>query len=228
MVIRGKKYNEKIKLVDKPQYVIEEALTLVKDTAYASFDETVEVVFNLGIDPKKGDQQVRGAVSLPSGLGKEVRVAVIAKGDDVKVAEEKGAMVVGSEDLVEKISKEGYTDFDVLLTTPEMMPRVGKLGKILGRKGLMPSAKAGTVVSNIPAAIEEFKKGKLEFKADKGGSVHLPIGKKSFTVAQLKDNYDSIFDALQKAKPSSSKGVYLKSVFLAASMGPGVKVSTGS
>ncbi len=228
MVTRGKKYNEKIKLIEKPQYSVEEALALVKDTAYAAFDETVEAVFNLGIDPKKGDQQVRGAVSLPAGLGKEVRIAVVAKGEDVKIAEENGAMVAGSEDLVEKISKEGYTDFDVLLTTQDMMPKVGKLGKVLGRKGLMPSVKAGTVVSNIPAAIDEFKKGKLEFKADKGGSVHLPIGKKSFSVEQLKENYDSIYDALLKAKPSAAKGIYMKSVFLATSMGPGVKVATGS
>jgi len=228
MAKKKKKYREKFATVDKHQYSVDEAIELVKVAGYASFDETIEVVFNLGIDSRKGDQQVRGAVSLPSGLGKEIRVAVIAKGDAVKEAEENGASIAGSEDLVDKIANEGFVEFDVLLTTPDMMPKVGKLGKVLGRKGLMPSAKSGTVVSSLAPAIKEFKQGKIEYKADKGNSIHLPIGKKSFTVSQLKENYVSIFDALMKAKPSASKGVYMKSVYLAPTMGPSVKVNVNS
>jgi len=228
MVTRSKKYREKSAVIEKPQYSLDEAVSLVKQAGYASFDETIEVVFNLGIDTRKGDQQVRGAVSLPAGLGKEIRVAVIANGDALKEAEKNGASITGSEDLIEKIEKEGFTDFDVLLTTPDMMPKVGKLGKVLGRKGLMPSAKSGTVIQNIAPAIKEFKQGKIEYKADKSNAVHLPVGKKSFTDEQLKENYLSIFDALMKAKPSAAKGVYMKSVYLAPTMGPSVKVNVNS
>lgn len=228
MVTRSKKYREKAAVVEKAQYPLNEAISLAKEAGYASFDETIEVVFNLGIDSRKGDQQVRGSVSLPAGLGKEIRVAVIANGDALKDAEKNGATISGSEDLIEKIEKEGFTDFDVLLTTPDMMPKVGKLGKVLGRKGLMPSAKSGTVIPNIGPAIKEFKQGKIEYKANKNNSVHLPVGKKSFTDEQLKENYLSIYDALMKAKPSAAKGVYMKSIYLAPTMGPSVKVNVNS
>jgi len=227
MVTRCKKYKEKATLLDKAQFSVDEAILKVKEVGYASFDETIELVVNLGIDTRKGDQQVRGSLTLPAGLGKEVRVAVIAKGDKAKEATDGGADLVGDDDLIKEIEA-GNINFDILLTTPDMMPKVGKLGKHLGRRGLMPTAKAGTVVQNLGSAVGEFKKGKVEFKADKGGSIHMAIGKKSFTEAQLKENYASIYDAVEKAKPSSAKGVYFKSIFLSPTMGPGVKVIANS
>jgi large subunit ribosomal protein L1 len=224
-MFRGKKYRAKTELIkDKPMFPLEEAIVKVRELGIAKFDETIEVTVNLGIDPKKGEQQVRGSVSMPAGLGKKVTVAVITSGENIKVAEKEGADIVGSDELVEKING-GFTDFDVLLATPDMMPKVGKLGKVLGRKGLMPTPKAGTVVTDVAKGVKEQKAGKVEYKADKTGVIHTIIGKKSFDAAKLKDNFDALYDAIQKAKPSSVKGVYIKSVYLSPTMGPSVKVA---
>lgn len=224
-MFRGKKYRAKVELIkNKPMFPLEEAIAKVRELGIAKFDETIELTVNLGIDPKKGEQQVRGSVSMPAGLGKKVTVAVITSGDNLKAAEKAGADIVGAEDLVEKISG-GFTDFDVLLATPDMMPKVGKLGKVLGRKGLMPTPKAGTVVTDVTKGVKEQKAGKVEYKADKTGVIHTIIGKKSFEPTKLKENFDALYDAIQKAKPSSVKGVYIKSVYLAPTMGPSVKVA---
>lgn len=224
-MFRGKKYRAKVELIkDKPMFPLEEAIAKVRELGVAKFDETIEVTVNLGIDPKKGEQQVRGSVSMPAGLGKKVTVAVITNGDNLKIAEKEGADIVGAEELVEKING-GFTDFDVLLATPDMMPKVAKLGKVLGRKGLMPTPKAGTVVTDVAKGVKEQKAGKVEYKADKTGVIHTVIGKKSFEAAKLKENFDALYDAIQKAKPSSVKGVYIKSVYLSPTMGPSVKVA---
>jgi len=224
----GKKYNAKLELLkEKSIFPLEEALAKVKELGIAKFDETIEATFVLGIDPKKGEQMVRGAVAMPAGLGKKITVAIITNGDNLKLAEKAGADLVGADDLVEKING-GFTEFDVLLATPDMMPKVAKLGKVLGRKGLMPTPKAGTVVNDVAKAIAEQKAGKVEYKSDKSGVIHTVIGKKSFSAEQLKTNYDVLYEAIVKAKPSTLKGTYIKGVYLAPTMGPGVKVSVSA
>jgi large subunit ribosomal protein L1 len=224
MTKHGKKYRSKLEsLQGKKIFPLDEALVKVRDLGAAKFDETIEATFVLGIDPKKGEQMVRGAVAMPAGLGKKVNVAVITNGDNLKIAEKSGADFVGADDLVEKING-GFTDFDVLLATPDMMPKVSKLGKALGRKGLMPTPKAGTVVQDVAKAIGEQKAGKVEYKTDKAGVIHTTIGKKSFAADKLKANYEALYEAILKAKPSTVKGVYLKGIYLAPTMGPGVKV----
>lgn len=208
-------------------YNVNEAISLVKKSATAKFDETVEFHANLGIDPKKADQQVRGTVSLPNGTGKTVRVAVFAEGDLAKEAEEAGADIVGSGDLVEKING-GFLDFDIAIAAPDMMRHVGKLGKVLGPRGLMPNPKTGTVTKDIANAVSEFKAGRIEYRADKAGGVHVPIGKASFTEDQLKENLRTIINVLMKAKPTSAKGTYLKSCYISSTMGPGIKLDAAS
>jgi len=223
---RGKKYLEVAKLVDKQKlYAPNEALALVKQTAPAKFDETVEVSIKLGVNPKYADQQVRGAVVLPAGTGKKVRVLVFAKGEKAKEAEAAGADYVGAEEFAEKI-QQGWMDFDVAVATPDMMGMVGKLGRILGPRGLMPNPKTGTVTFDVAKAIKDIKAGKIEYRVDKTGVVHAPIGKVSFDVSALQENYDALLDAIIKAKPATAKGTYIKGISVASTMGPGIKVNT--
>ena len=223
----GKKYTEAAKLVDRATYYEpEEALAIVKKAAPAKFDETVEVHIRTGCDGRHAEQQIRGAVVLPNGTGKTVRVLVFAKGDKVNEAEAAGADHVGGEELIPKIQNDGWLDFDVVVATPDMMGVVGRLGKVLGPKGLMPNPKAGTVTMDVAKAIADIKAGKIEYRLDKTNIVHAPIGKASFTEEQLSENYKALLDAILKAKPSSLKGQYLKSVTVTSTMGPGVKVST--
>lgn len=220
----GKKYIEKKQLVDRLKaYPLSEAMGLVKEVSISKFDGTVEVSFNLGIDPRHSDQQVRGTLTLPHGLGKNIRVAVITKEDLHAEAKEAGAVAVGAEDLVDEIKK-GFLDFDVLIATPNMMKAVGPLGKVLGRRGLMPSPKAGTVTQDVKKAVKEFQAGKVEYRADKYGVVNMPIGKVSFSEDKLVDNFKTVFDTLVKVKPAAAKGTYMKGIALAPTMGPGVKV----
>ncbi|MBP5565541.1 MAG: 50S ribosomal protein L1 [Lachnospiraceae bacterium] len=223
----GKKYNEAAKQVDRATlYDPAEAVALVKKTATAKFDETVELHIRTGCDGRHAEEQIRGAVVLPHGTGKTVRVLVFAKGDKVSEAEAAGADFVGGEELIPKIQNEGWLDFDVVVATPDMMGVVGRLGKVLGPKGLMPNPKAGTVTMDVTKAVNDIKAGKIEYRLDKANIVHCPIGKASFTEEQLADNLKAIMDAIVKAKPSSLKGTYLKSITLTSTMGPGVKVST--
>ena len=220
----GKKYVESKKLIDKTKtYEVDEALKLVCDTSKAKFDETVEAHIRLGVDSRHADQQVRGAVVLPNGTGKSVRVAVFAKGDMAKAAEEAGAEIVGAEDLADRIQNEGFLDFDVAIAAPNMMGVVGKLGRVLGPRGLMPSPKAGTVTPDVAKAVTEAKAGKIEYRLDKTNIIHCPIGKASFGVEKLQENLDTLMEAIVKAKPAAAKGQYLKSCALASTMGPGVK-----
>jgi large subunit ribosomal protein L1 len=220
----GKKYKASREKVDRlKHYPVEAALSLVKEMASAKFDETVDLAINLGVNPKYSDQMVRGAVVLPHGTGKSVRVAVFAKGDKAKEAEEAGADIIGAEDLAEKIQG-GFLDFDKAIATPDMMKVVGKLGKILGRRGLMPNPKVGTVTFDIGKAVLETKAGKAEFRVEKEGILHVPVGKASFSVDQLKENVSALIEAVMKAKPSSSKGAYMKSAAVSSTMGPGVKL----
>ena len=220
----GKKYVDSKKLIDKTKtYEVNEALQLVCDTAKAKFDETVEAHIRLGVDSRHADQQVRGAVVLPNGTGKSVRVAVFAKGDMAKAAEEAGAEFVGAEDLAERIQNEGFLDFDVDIAAPNMMGVVGKLGRVLGPRGLMPSPKAGTVTPDVGKAVAEAKAGKIEYRLDKTNIIHCPIGKASFGAEKLEENLDTLMEAIVKAKPAAAKGQYLKSCALASTMGPGVK-----
>ena len=222
---RGKKYNESVKLFDKSaQYDASEAISLVKKSAVAKFDETIEAHIRLGVDGRHADQQVRGAVVLPHGTGKTVRVLVFAKGDKVAEAEAAGADFVGGDDLIPRIQG-GWFDFDVVVATPDMMGIVGRLGRVLGPKGLMPNPKAGTVTMDVTKAIKDIKAGKIEYRLDKTNIIHCPVGKASFTEEQLADNFQTLMGAIIKAKPASAKGTYLKSVTLAATMGPGVKVN---
>ncbi|MFB4161888.1 50S ribosomal protein L1 [Geomicrobium sp. JSM 1781026] len=222
----GKKYEDAKKQVDvTKEYTASEAIELVKKVAPANFDETVEVAVRLGVDPRKADQQIRGAVVLPNGTGKTQRVLVFAKGEKAKEAEEAGADFVGEEDLVNKI-QQGWMDFDVVVATPDMMAQVGKLGRVLGPKGLMPNPKTGTVTMDVTQAVNEIKAGKVEYRVEKAGNVHVPIGKVSFTEEQLLANFKTILDILAKAKPSAAKGTYMKNIAVSSSMGPGVKVST--
>lgn len=221
----GKKYAEAVKLIEADKfYEPVEAVELVKKTATAKFDETVEISFNLNVDPKYADQQVRGAVVLPHGTGKTQRVLVFAKGEKIKEAEDAGADFVGSEELVAKIQG-GWADFDVAVATPDMMGQVGRLGKILGPKGLMPNPKVGTVTMDVARAVNEIKAGKIEYRTDKAGVVSCPIGKASFDNQKLLDNYRTIVDTIVKAKPAAAKGQYIKTVTLSATMGPGVPLN---
>ncbi len=222
---RGKKYNQARQKVDpKKKYQLDEAIHKVLETHFAKFDESVDVAINLGVDPRKADQNIRGSVALPHGTGKTVRVLVFAKGEKAKEAEEAGADYVGAEDLVEKIQKEGWLDFDKVVATPDMMGTVGKLGRILGPRGLMPNAKTGTVTFDVGKAVKDIKAGKVDFRVDKAGVVHMPIGKVSFGPEKLKENFAAVADTILRAKPSSAKGTYVKSVALSTTMGPGVKL----
>ena len=223
----GKHYVDSAKLIDRTKlYEADEALSLCCQTAKAKFDETVELHVRLGVDSRHADQQVRGAVVLPHGTGKNVRVIAICKGDAAKAAEEAGAMMVGDADLIAKIQNEGFVDFDVLVTTPDMMGQVGRLGKILGPRGLMPNPKAGTVTPDIGKAVTEAKAGKIEYRLDKQNIIHVPVGKASFGAEKLGDNLRVVMDAIVKAKPAAAKGQYIKSATIAATMGPGIKLNT--
>ena len=223
----GKKYMEAAKLIERGTYYDPaDAVALVKKTASAKFDETVELHIRTGCDGRHADQQIRGAVVLPSGTGKDVRVLVFAKGDKLTEAQNAGADFVGGEELIPKIQNEGWFEFDVVVATPDMMGVVGRLGKVLGPKGLMPNPKAGTVTMDVAKAIADIKAGKIEYRLDKANIVHVPVGKVSFTEDQLQANYDAVIDAILKAKPSTIKGQYLKSVTLATTMGPGIHVTT--
>ena len=224
---RGKKYVELAKLVNRDTlYATVEAIDLVQKTAGAKFDETVEAHIKLGVDSRHADQQVRGAVVLPHGTGKTVRTLVFAKADKAAEAEAAGADFVGAEELVTKIQNENWFEFDVVVATPDMMGVVGKLGRVLGPKGLMPNPKAGTVTNDVAKAIADIKAGKIEYRLDKTNIIHVPIGKVSFGTDKLKDNFETLMSAVIKAKPSAAKGTYLRSVVLASTMGPGVKVNT--
>ena len=223
----GKKYNEAAKLVYRSIfYDTEEAIGLVKKTAVAKFDETIELHIRTGCDGRHAEQQIRGAVVLPHGTGKKVRILVFAKGAKLDEASAAGADFVGGDELIPRIQNEGWLDFDVVVATPDMMGVVGRLGKILGPKGLMPNPKAGTVTMDVTKAIEDIKAGKVEYRLDKTNIVHVPLGKASFSEVQLKENFKAVVDAIIKAKPSAVKGAYLKSVTIASTMGPGVKLNT--
>lgn len=223
---RGKKYIESLKLIDRTKlYEPTEALDLVQKAAPAKFDETVEAHIKLGVDSRHADQQVRGAVVLPHGTGKTVRVLVFAKGEKATEAEQNGADYVGAEDFVTKIQKENWFEFDVVVATPDMMGVVGRLGRVLGPKGLMPNPKAGTVTMDITKAITDIKAGKIEYRLDKSNIIHCPIGKVSFGVEKLHDNFYTLMDAIVKAKPAAAKGQYLKSVTVTSTMGPGIKIN---
>ncbi|MEK3818121.1 MULTISPECIES: 50S ribosomal protein L1 [Cytobacillus] len=228
MAKKGKKYAEAVKLVDSSKaYPIAEAIELAKKTNFAKFDATVEVAFRLGVDPKKADQQIRGAVVLPNGTGKTQRVLVFAKGEKAKEAEAAGADFVGDSEYINKISQ-GWFDFDVIVATPDMMGEVGKLGRVLGPKGLMPNPKTGTVTFDVQKAVNEIKAGKVEYRVDKAGNIHVPIGKVSFEDEKLVENFNTIFDTMMKVKPAAAKGTYMKNVSVTSTMGPGVKVDPSS
>lgn len=226
---RGKKYQDALKKYDPAkQYSLVEAAGIVKSTASAKFDESVELTVNLGVDPRHADQQVRGTVALPHGTGKAVRVLVIASGDKVKEANEAGADFAGGVDMVEKIANENWMEFDKLIATPDMMRHIGKLGKQLGPRGLMPNPKVGTVTPNIAAAVKALKAGQVEYKVDKGAVVHLAAGKASFTPEQIADNLTVVLNAILRAKPSTAKGVYMKKVTIGTTMGPGIRVDVNA
>lgn len=221
----SKRLKELRKLVSQGRlYDVDEAISLAKRCANAKFDETIELSINLGIDPKHADQQVRSTVILPHGTGREVRVIVFAKGEKAREAKEAGCDIVGEEELVEKV-KGGFLDFDVAIATPDMMPSLARLGKILGPRGLMPNPKAGTVTMDVGKAVKEFKKGKIEYRADSYGIVHLPIGKASFEEDKLKENFSAVLSSVLKARPSGAKGQYLKGIHLSTTMGPGIKIN---
>ncbi|TML09248.1 MAG: 50S ribosomal protein L1 [Actinobacteria bacterium] len=223
---QAKKKREALSSFDRDtQYPAAEALSLVKSLSNRKFDESVDVVARLGVDPRKADQMVRGTVGLPAGTGKDVRVAVFAQGDKAAAAREAGADVVGAEDLVARIEG-GFLDFDVAIASPDLMPMVGKLGRTLGPRGLMPNPKTGTVTDDVAKAVTEFKGGKVEYRTDRYGNVHVPIGKVSFELGALQQNFSAVIDELERAKPSSSKGKYMKKVVVSSTMGPGVKVDT--
>ena len=228
MAKKTKKYAEAVQLIDRTKaYSVTEAIELAKKTSFTKFDATVEVAFRLGVDPKKADQQIRGAVVLPNGTGKTQRVLVFAKGEKLKEAEAAGADYVGDTDYINKI-QQGWFDFDVIVATPDMMGEVGKLGRVLGPKGLMPNPKTGTVTFDVEKAINEIKAGKVEYRVDKAGNIHVPIGKVSFEDSKLVENFTTIFETLQKAKPAAAKGTYMKNVAVTTTMGPGIKVDPSS
>src|SRR5476649_869990 len=222
----GKQYQAARKQVEAREYLLAEAVPLLKKIKYAKFDETVEVHMRLGVDPKHADQMVRGTVVMPNGLGKSKKVLVIASGDKQREATDAGADLVGGDDMVAKIQNESWTDFDAVIATPDMMRSVGKLGKVLGPRGLMPNPKTGTVTPNVAQAIKEIKAGKVEFRVDKTGIIHAPLGKMSFPAQSLIENTHALVDSVVKAKPSASKGRYLKSVTVSSTMGPGVTIDT--
>ena len=223
---KGKRYVESAKLVDRTNlYDVEEAVSIIKKTANAKFDETIEAHIKLGVDGRHADQQVRGAVVLPHGTGKKVRVLVFAKGDKVEEAQAAGADFVGGQELVPKIQNEGWLDFDVVVATPDMMGVVGRLGRVLGPKGLMPNPKAGTVTMDVTKAVNDIKAGKIEYRLDKTNIIHVPVGKASFTEEQLVDNFHTLMGAIVKAKPAAAKGQYLRSVTITSTMGPGIKLN---
>ncbi|TCP24150.1 LSU ribosomal protein L1P [Scopulibacillus darangshiensis] len=225
MTKRGKKYQEAAKVIDRQKaYDVSEAVKLIKEVAPAAFDESVDVAVRLGVDTRKNDQQVRGAVVLPHGTGKTQRVLVFAKGEKAKEAEAAGADYVGESEYIEKINQ-GWFDFDVIVATPDMMAEVGKLGRVLGPKGLMPNPKTGTVTFEVEKAVNEIKAGKVEYRAHKDGNVHVPIGKVSFDDQKLVENYNTLIDILIKAKPAAAKGTYIKNIAVSSTMGPGVKVT---
>lgn len=224
---RGKNYQESLKIINRTNlYDSKEAIELVQQTAKAKFDETIELSIKLGVDPRHADQQVRGTVILPHGTGKTKKVLVFAKGEKLKEAEEAGADFFGGEEFVAKIQNENWFDYDVVVATPDMMGVVGRLGRILGPKGLMPNPKSGTVTFDIEKAVKEIKAGKVEYRVDKTSIIHVPIGKKSFGDEKLKENLDAIMEAVIKAKPAASKGRYLKSIVVSSTMGPGIKLNT--
>ena len=227
MANKGKKYQDSVKEFDKSvAYDSAEALSLVCKTAKAKFDETIEIHVRLGVDSRHADQQVRGAVVLPNGTGKTIRVLVFAKGDRAKEALEAGADFAGAEEYIEKIQKENWFDFDLIIATPDMMGMIGRLGKVLGPKGLMPNPKAGTVTMDVAKAVKEAKAGKIEYRLDKTNIIHCPIGKASFGPEKLGENYDALMGAIAKARPAAAKGQYIKSCVIASTMGPGIKVNT--
>ena len=226
---KSKKYLQALELIEKGKaYTKEEAVSLVKKTSTSKFDGSVEVAMNLNLDTRKSDQQLRGALVLPNGTGKTKRVLVLSKTDQAKVAKEAGADYVGDVDLVEKIEKENWLDFDVIIATPEMMPQLGKLGKVLGPRGLMPNPKTGTVTTDVKKAIDDIKKGRVEYRTDSYGNVHAIIGKVSFDEAKLVENLDAFVSVILKSKPSTVKGQYLKNVSISATMGPGIKIDLSS
>ena len=226
---QGKKYVDASRRYDKQAlHQPQEALELVKSMSNRKFDETVEAAFRLGVDPRKADQMLRGTVSLPAGTGKDVRVAVFAAGDAAQEARDAGADVVGADDLVNRVQNENFMEFDVAIATPDLMGQVGKLGRVLGPRGLMPNPKTGTVTADVGRAVSEFKGGKVEYRTDRNGNVHVPIGKASFPVESLVQNYTAVLDELLRAKPPAAKGKYLKGVSASSTMGPGVKISPDS
>ena len=222
----GKKYADSLKAYDRSKaYDVDEAMGLAVDTAKAKFDETIELHVRLGVDPRQADQQVRGVLVLPNGTGKSKKVLVIAKGEKADIAQQAGADYVGAEEMVAKIQNENWFDFDVVITTPDMMGVVGRIGKVLGPKGLMPNPKSGTVTPDVAKAIAEVKAGKVEYRLDKTAIIHCPIGKKSFGKEKLAENFNALMDAIVKAKPSAAKGQYIRSVAVSSTMGPGTKVN---
>lgn len=226
---KGKRYQDGLELIDRSKlYDVEEAVSLVKETAKAKFDETIEACIRLGVNPRHADQQVRGAVVLPHGTGKTVKVLVIAKGDKAVEAQEAGADFVGAEEMVQKIQTENWFGFDVCVATPDMMGVVGRLGRVLGPKGLMPNPKSGTVTLDVAKAVEDIKAGKVEYRVDRAGIVHVPIGKASFDNEKLASNFGVLMDAIIKAKPAAAKGTYLRSVTIASTMGPGIKINSST
>ncbi|MDY0410034.1 50S ribosomal protein L1 [Virgibacillus soli] len=228
MAKRGKKYQEAVKLIDRSKsYSITEAIELLNQVPKAKFDETIEVSYRLGVDPKKADQQIRGAFVLPHGTGKTQRVLVFAKGAKVKEAEAAGADFVGDQDMINKINQ-GWFDFDVIVATPDMMAEVGKLGRVLGPKGLMPNPKTGTVTFEVEKAVKDIKAGKVEYRVDKSANIHVPIGKVSFDDEKLVENFNAMTDTIVKAKPQASKGTYLRNVVISSTMGPGIKIDVSS
>ena len=223
----GKKFTEALAKVSKPEYSLEEASALLKEVAFAKFDEGVEIALSLGVDPKRADQMVRGTTVLPHGTGKKIRIVVIAKGEKEQEAREAGADFAGGDDLLQKI-QDGWLDFDSMIATPDMMGAVGKMGKVLGPRGLMPNPKTGTVTFEVGKAVQEIRKGRVEYRVDKAGNVHVPVGKMSFQSQQIADNVRTVFDSILKAKPSSSKGKYVKSATLSSTMGPAIRLDSVS
>lgn len=228
MAKRGKKYQDALKNIDRTKvYDASEALKLVKDTSYTKFDSSVQVAYNLSVDPKQADQNIRGALVLPNGTGKTKKVVVFATGEQAREAQEAGADEVGDDELVQKI-KDGYMDFDVVVATPQMMAKVGQLGRVLGPRGLMPNPKTGTVTNDVKKAVSDVKAGQVNYRVDRQGIISVPIGKVSFSVEQLSENFKALNDAILRAKPATAKGVYMKSVSVHSTMGPGVKVDAAS
>ncbi len=223
---RSKKVLEALNKVDKEKlYAIDSAIDLAKETSFVKFDESVDLAFRLGVDPRHADQMIRGSIAMPAGTGKNVRVCVITSGDKIKLAEEAGADIVGSDDMVTKIAG-GWLDFDRVIASPEMMGKLGRIGRVLGPRGLMPNPKLGTVTPDVAKAVKEQKAGKVEYRTEKNGIVHVPIGKRSFTKEQLRQNFDAIVMAIVKAKPVSAKGTYMKSLTISTTMGPGIRIDT--